>query len=145
MFWNSGINIAAAAVAVGAAYFGYTLLTKEKKPLSPYDDGECPVCLEEPTNKSLLPCGHVYCFECLKLVCQTKCVCPMCRRIFYTFKHNIRSKSDYEVGIPDYTFGRNNFRKDIIVTHIYANKHFRPHEISIEQQKALVEHRIMIW
>ena len=47
-----------------------------------FDDGECPICYSTPqVDKAILPCGHVYCFQCLKKwsdIRKLRATCPVC-------------------------------------------------------------------
>ncbi|XP_030377201.1 E3 ubiquitin-protein ligase rnf146-like [Scaptodrosophila lebanonensis] len=43
------------------------------------DDFECPVCLQSSLYATRLPCGHVFCFLCIKGVAVHDRRCPMCR------------------------------------------------------------------
>lgn len=38
--------------------------------------GECPVCLDSPRSIACIPCGHLFCVECVKLGGD----CPICRK-----------------------------------------------------------------
>lgn len=48
----------------------------------------CPICYSPIIGRETLPCGHSFCYSCLKEwghVCKKRmqpCVCPMCRKIF---------------------------------------------------------------
>lgn len=48
----------------------------------------CPICYTPIIGRETLPCGHSFCFSCLKEwghVCKKRmqpCVCPMCRKVF---------------------------------------------------------------
>lgn len=41
---------------------------------------ECPVCLQTCMHPARLPCGHVFCFLCLKGIAQQSKRCAMCRQ-----------------------------------------------------------------
>ncbi|VVC44167.1 Zinc finger, RING-type,Zinc finger, RING/FYVE/PHD-type,WWE domain, subgroup,Zinc finger, RING- [Cinara cedri] len=41
---------------------------------------ECPICLGPAVFPILIPCGHVFCFLCIKGVVQQSNICPMCRQ-----------------------------------------------------------------
>lgn len=50
-----------------------------------YDDGLCHICMEPHTEKTMLDCGHVFCFDCLKTwckYCKSKVRCPTCNHPF---------------------------------------------------------------
>lgn len=56
---------------------------------SPYDTGQCPICLVSPqVNKSHPPCGHVFCYACLAEWCKVKLECPACKQKFTQFADN---------------------------------------------------------
>ncbi|KAI6214199.1 Tripartite motif-containing protein 65 isoform X4 [Aphelenchoides besseyi] len=47
------------------------------------EDLECGVCLHQYVDPELLPCGHSFCSNCLKLLVNNKMSkCPMCRESF---------------------------------------------------------------
>ncbi len=55
-----------------------------------YDDGNCPICFTSPQlSKSRLPCGHVYCFECISEWSEVKWECPFCKQRFESFVTSI--------------------------------------------------------
>ena len=41
---------------------------------------ECIICLENINEPTLTPCGHLYCFECIKSCIILKSQCPMCKK-----------------------------------------------------------------
>lgn len=41
---------------------------------------ECPVCLQPCIHPARLPCGHVFCFLCLKGIANQSRCCAMCRQ-----------------------------------------------------------------
>lgn len=47
-----------------------------------FDNGECPICYSIPqVDKAILPCGHVFCFQCLKKwsdIRKLRATCPVC-------------------------------------------------------------------
>ena len=50
-----------------------------------YDDGQFYICWEPHTDESVMGCGHVFCFGCLKTWCQhcrSKPRCPICNTPF---------------------------------------------------------------
>lgn len=62
----------------------------------------CAICLNDTiTNRSVLGCNHVFCFDCLVQWCRTKLQCPVCRTAFTTFKYNFRSPTDHDVYTPE--------------------------------------------
>ena len=41
---------------------------------------QCPICIQTPNYPIKLdPCGHIFCFLCIKGVCFRASCCPMCR------------------------------------------------------------------
>lgn len=60
----------------------------ESELLEGKDPELCPICYSPIVGRETLPCGHSFCFSCLKEwghVCKKRmqpCVCPMCRKIF---------------------------------------------------------------
>ncbi len=44
--------------------------------------GRCGICFEKPSHPSCLPCGHMYCWECVLRSSQFKPECPNCRKPF---------------------------------------------------------------
>lgn len=68
-----------------------------------YDDGTCPVCLDEPLYPVSLPCKHVHCFLCVKgllgSAAKEKAKCGACNKVLNKSileepKQLKRSKSD---------------------------------------------------
>ena len=47
------------------------------RPSAPDHPDECVVCLDEPKNCALIPCGHMLCFDCACNLSE----CPICRDI----------------------------------------------------------------
>lgn len=46
-----------------------------------FDDGECAICCTSPqVNKTVLPCQHIFCYECIQKWRNTKNACPVCRQ-----------------------------------------------------------------
>lgn len=43
-------------------------------------EDDCGICLDLLDDPTILPCGHVFCFECINMVCSTKKLCPMCKQ-----------------------------------------------------------------
>ena len=47
---------------------------------------KCPICLDPfQLPLSSVDCGHIFCFQCLKIWLTQKRTCPICRRYFSTF------------------------------------------------------------
>ena len=47
-------------------------------------DSDCSICLEYHTNPYILPCGHIFCMECINdsIMSEFKDACCVCRRCF---------------------------------------------------------------
>lgn len=58
--------------------------TLVKSPIN--DEQECPICFEDPENKKITSCGHVFCNDCIKLWLPESC--PICREINPTIHGN---------------------------------------------------------
>ncbi|KAK5120618.1 hypothetical protein LTR85_005976 [Meristemomyces frigidus] len=43
-------------------------------------DNDCPACWGRLQNPTELPCGHVFCLECLTEALKTRSWCPYCRQ-----------------------------------------------------------------
>ncbi len=45
---------------------------------------ECLICLSEPVNAVTIPCGHIFCWKCLRewINSRDKIECPICRNGF---------------------------------------------------------------
>nr|CAH0105473.1 unnamed protein product [Daphnia galeata] len=70
--------------------------------VSKYDEGNCAICLSSHINKSILDCGHVYCFQCLVDWCKIKLECPTCKQPFQNFRHSIQIQPPFEqIYTPD--------------------------------------------
>ncbi|XP_059924245.1 E3 ubiquitin-protein ligase DTX3L-like isoform X5 [Gadus macrocephalus] len=47
------------------------------------EEDKCPVCMDQITNRRMLPCNHALCKECLEnLVTQMGPTCPICKALF---------------------------------------------------------------
>jgi len=64
--------------ASSESLYMYTILTQMKT--KPIEESEsCSICLDKLDNPALTACGHVFCYDCLKLCLGTKKLCPMCK------------------------------------------------------------------
>lgn len=52
--------------------------TKEDK--SKEEEEECAICIDEMNDPTILPCGHVFCYECITMMTASKKICPMCKK-----------------------------------------------------------------
>merc|ERR1711879_148432 len=44
------------------------------------EGGACAVCLEQPANAAVVPCGHMCaCYACLEMLQISSSLCPICR------------------------------------------------------------------
>lgn len=43
------------------------------------EDEKCSICLDEVDNPTLTACGHLFCYDCLKMCLEDKKKCPMCK------------------------------------------------------------------
>jgi hypothetical protein len=43
-------------------------------------ENNCPVCIDTMVSPCKLPCGHIFCYECLETILDIKPRCPMCRQ-----------------------------------------------------------------
>ncbi|XP_030230240.1 uncharacterized protein dtx3lb.2 isoform X3 [Gadus morhua] len=52
-------------------------------PAAEEEEDKCPVCMDQITNRRMLPCHHALCKECLEnLVTQMGPTCPICKALF---------------------------------------------------------------
>jgi len=86
----------------------YNLLPKElnnKKNVS-QESNLCPICLDKKNEIHVNPCGHMFCFDCIKKLTNRKC--PICRTIMvgikeypeFKFDENIQQSRRYVNAIP---------------------------------------------
>lgn len=53
------------------SHYLYNILTKMKeKPIE--EDENCSICLDAIENPTLTSCGHIFCYDCLKLCLSNK-------------------------------------------------------------------------
>ena len=53
---------------------------KSSKTVTPTVENECPVCIDTMVSPCKLPCGHIFCYECLDTILDIKPRCPLCRQ-----------------------------------------------------------------
>ncbi len=62
-----------------------------------FDDGVCPICYSAPqVDRTVPPCGHVFCYQCLKEWSNKSTYgasCPVCSSTFSEILHNNRKES----------------------------------------------------
>lgn len=56
----------------------FTILEKMKQP-ELIEQENCSICLDCLDNPTLTACGHLFCYECVKMCLETKKRCPMCK------------------------------------------------------------------
>ena len=56
----------------------FTILEKMKQP-DIIDTESCSICMDNLVNPTLTTCGHLFCYECLKMCLDDKKRCPMCK------------------------------------------------------------------
>lgn len=44
------------------------------------NNDSCVICMDEITNPTLTVCGHLYCYDCIKICLNNKKICPMCKK-----------------------------------------------------------------
>jgi len=60
------------------SHYLYTILSQMKE--KPIDDNEaCSICMEKFDKPAITACGHIFCYDCLKLCLGDKNKCPMCK------------------------------------------------------------------
>jgi SNF2 family DNA or RNA helicase len=64
--------------SMNESHYLYNILTKMKeKPIE--EDENCSICMDAIENPTLTTCGHIFCYDCLKLCLSNKKVCPICK------------------------------------------------------------------
>ena len=53
--------------------------------MDPLANDVCAICIEVPINPFTLPCGHVFCYMCLKRVAEDDKPCPLCNAVIPEF------------------------------------------------------------
>lgn len=53
---------------------------KEDKKDEECEEDECPICLGEIEQPTILPCGHIFCYDCIKEMTCVKKQCPLCKQ-----------------------------------------------------------------
>ena len=51
---------------------------------------ECPICMEDTDERSILYCTHIFCRKCTTKLMNKESRCPICRK-FLIFKINLRN------------------------------------------------------
>ena len=55
-------------------------LDKSEDTDDPEEDDECPICIDEVNDPTILPCGHIFCYDCINEMTQVKKQCPLCKQ-----------------------------------------------------------------
>lgn len=64
--------------SMNESHYLYNILTKMKeKPIE--EDENCSICLDAIENPTLTTCGHIFCYDCLKMCLNNKKNCPICK------------------------------------------------------------------
>uniref|UniRef100_A0A1A9WCX4 E3 ubiquitin-protein ligase n=1 Tax=Glossina brevipalpis TaxID=37001 RepID=A0A1A9WCX4_9MUSC len=71
---------AAAAVSTNDSASALNKDPNDTEPSAPANVLECPICLQTCIHPARLPCGHIFCFLCVKGVAYKNRRCAMCRR-----------------------------------------------------------------
>lgn len=62
-----------------------------------FDDGVCPICYSAPqVDQTIPPCGHVFCYQCLKdwsNKSKYRATCPVCSSAFSEIVHSNRKEA----------------------------------------------------
>lgn len=58
-------------------------MSTQTRPVNETVHNECPVCFDETEYPWTIPCGHIFCPECLVRIMQTRRRCPLCKRKFH--------------------------------------------------------------
>lgn len=53
---------------------------EDKEDCDDEEDEECPICIDEIVEPTILPCGHVFCYECINEMTQANKLCPLCKQ-----------------------------------------------------------------
>jgi SWI/SNF-related matrix-associated actin-dependent regulator of chromatin subfamily A3 len=56
----------------------FTILDKMKKP-EILDEENCSICMDNLDNPAITACGHIFCYDCLKMCLGEKKRCPLCK------------------------------------------------------------------
>jgi SNF2 family DNA or RNA helicase len=57
----------------------FTILEKMKS-ATDIDDETCAICMDNMNKPSITACGHIFCYDCIKLCLNNKNVCPICKK-----------------------------------------------------------------
>jgi SNF2 family DNA or RNA helicase len=64
--------------SMNESHYLYTILSQMKeKPIE--DDQNCSICMDALENPTVTACGHIFCYDCLKMCLGDKKKCPMCK------------------------------------------------------------------
>jgi SNF2 family DNA or RNA helicase len=105
----------------------FTILEKMKKPES-IEDENCSICMDCLDNPALTACGHLFCYECIKMCLGDKKRCPMCKTDL-TGKDllvmNLKKKSTEETNPLILKYGSKLGKLISIIRHLVAQEETR--------------------
>ena len=79
----------------------YNLVHKEKQSQEDSQDSNiCPICLDKEKDIHVSPCGHMFCYECIKKLNDKRC--PICRKDMT----GVREHPEFRFNINHQHFGR---------------------------------------
>ena len=58
----------------------YTILENMKNNNNIIENESCSICMDNIEIPTITKCGHIYCFECIKLCLSSKKICPLCKK-----------------------------------------------------------------
>jgi len=58
----------------------FTILENMKNNDNIIENEICSICMDDMDRPTLTKCGHIYCFECIKLCLSSKKMCPLCKK-----------------------------------------------------------------
>ena len=75
-----------------------SILEKMKNNDIKEDENDCIICLDNITDPTLTECGHLFCYECIKLCLKSKQFCPLCKKDLSGKDLLTMKKNDVNVG-----------------------------------------------
>jgi SNF2 family DNA or RNA helicase len=58
----------------------FTILENMKSNSNILEDENCSICMDDLVNPTITKCGHIYCYECIRLCLSNKKLCPLCKK-----------------------------------------------------------------